>query len=241
MVIAGFEAAVLFPLVMIFRQRKLPPARLLLYAANPLLLVFISGEGHLDGMMVFFLCLGLMLLFRGREGTGFFCIGCAAMIKYFAWAAVPFLITRANWKRCWLAFLPAAAFVFFHDAGMRTFHSLFVFGTGMHYNDAITAMMRLALGDAALPVCTLILAAVLAAVFLFEHNRLRSLFFAFGWLLLFLPTLHPWYLSLAAPFAALFASPRVDISAGGYGIYIPCAGRGIYHRRISGNSLAEAD
>jgi len=46
----------------------------------------------------------------------------------------------------------------------------------------------------------------LAWIYLFVHDRLRSVYLAFGCLLLLLPTLHPWYLLLIAPFLVFFPS-----------------------------------
>ncbi|HSM75142.1 MAG TPA: hypothetical protein VK852_10915, partial [Desulfobacterales bacterium] len=81
------DAAVLFPLAALLRQAGLPAARLLWYAANPLLLVFIAGEGHLDSLMVLPLVLGVALAAAGRCRSGFFCLGCAVMVKYLALVA----------------------------------------------------------------------------------------------------------------------------------------------------------
>jgi hypothetical protein len=57
-----FDIGVMALLVRVLRHRGLPAARLLLYAANPLVIVFTAGEGHLDVVQVFFLGLGCVLL-----------------------------------------------------------------------------------------------------------------------------------------------------------------------------------
>ena len=61
------------------RLRRVPAYSLLLYAGNPLVIVYTSGEGHLDVVQVFFLCLGLYILFRGHAATAFFMIGLSVM------------------------------------------------------------------------------------------------------------------------------------------------------------------
>jgi hypothetical protein len=61
-VIILFDLGVMALLVRVLRHRGLPAARLLLYAANPLVIVFTAGEGHLDVVQVFFLGLGCVLL-----------------------------------------------------------------------------------------------------------------------------------------------------------------------------------
>lgn len=206
-VMATLDAVAVLPLAGILKQRGLPIARLLWYAANPLLLVFIAGEGHLDSLMVFWLCLGVALVLKGRAGLGFFCIGCAAMAKYFACLALPFLLSCDNWKKSGFVMLPALLFLPFLDAGSGLFHSVSAFGMELHYNDSVTAILRMISGADTVWAAALILMLSLVFIFLTVHDRLRSLLFAFGALLVCLPTLHPWYLSLVAPFAAAFASP----------------------------------
>ena len=206
LVFAAAEFFVLFPLAAILKRLRFPMKRLLWYAGNPLLPVFIAGEGHLDGLMIFFLCLGIALVLKGKDAVGFFCIGLGAMVKYFAWLAVPFLIRKDNWKKSFAAFVPALLAILYLDAGFGIWRSLSVFGLNMHYNDALTTVFR-AIGESfAVPAAVCILAIGLCLIFLIVQDRFRSVYFAFGLLLLCLPTLHPWYLSLVAPFAAAYAS-----------------------------------
>jgi rSAM/selenodomain-associated transferase 2 len=202
------DAAVLFPLAALLRQAGLPAARLLWYAANPLLLVFIAGEGHLDSLMVLPLVLGVALAAAGRYRSGFFCLGCAVMVKYLAVVALPFLITRRNRRQSLWALVPCLAFIPFAAAGGGLFGSLTVFGAAMHYNDFLPALLRPLLGPAgSLAAAAGLLAAGLVMIFLVVPDRNRSLLYAFGWMLFCMPTVHPWYLSLVAPFAALLAAP----------------------------------
>ena len=202
------DLAVLFPLAALLKRNGLPIARLLWYAANPLLLVFIAGEGHLDSLMVLPLCWGVVLVAAGRARSGFFCLGCAAMIKYFAGLAVPFMIHRRNRRESLFALIPCLAFLPFADAGRDLFRSLGVFGGSMHYNDFLTAIFRPLLGPSgSLIVVAGLLAAGLVLIFLTVPDPVKSLLYAFGWLMVCLPTLHPWYLAVVSPFAALFAAP----------------------------------
>ena len=52
-----FDIGVMAVLAALLRVRRLPAGRLLLYAGNPLAIVFVSGEGHLDVLQIFFLFL----------------------------------------------------------------------------------------------------------------------------------------------------------------------------------------
>ena len=252
-----FDLGVMALLVRVLRHRGLPAARLLLYAANPLVIVFTAGEGHIDVVQVFFLCLGCALLQRKIDdfvksptsalrfislslrrttssprdtklarlefGTfykvvcksafyepikivgGALALGIAVMSKYLSAVAVPFLMGRENGIFKFLGvFIPLLLFVPYLDAGWGIFGSLAEFGAAMHYNDSIAAVFRECLGPVAFPALGGLLFVCLAWVFLSVDDPLHSVYLAVGCVLLFLPTLHPWYLVLIAPFLCVF-------------------------------------
>ena len=200
------DLGVMALLVRVLRQRGLPAARLLLYAANPLVIVFTAGEGHLDVMQVFFLCLGCALLQHRKIAGGALALGIAVMSKYLSAVAAPFLMGRGNGVNPLAVFVPLLLFVPYLDAGWGIFGSLAEFGAAMHYNDSIAAVFREYLGPAALPALGGLLFLCLAWVFLSVDDALHGAYLAVGCGLLFLPTLHPWYLVLIAPFLCVFPS-----------------------------------
>jgi rSAM/selenodomain-associated transferase 2 len=201
-----FDIGVMALLVRVLRHRGLPAARLLLYAANPLVIVFTAGEGHLDVVQVFFLALGCVLLQHRQSAGGAMALGVAAMSKYLSAVAAPFLTGRANGVKHLAVFVPLLLFVPYLDAGWGIFGSLVEFGATMHYNDSIAAVFRECLGPAGLPALGSLLFLCLAWVFFSVDDPLHSVYLAVGCVLLFLPTLHPWYLVLIAPFLCVFPS-----------------------------------
>jgi len=85
----GLDIGVMIVLMLMIKQRGVLPSRLLLYAANPLILLYISGEGHLDVIQLFFLCITLYLILCQKfPATGFLMLGLAILSKYFALVAV---------------------------------------------------------------------------------------------------------------------------------------------------------
>ena len=201
-----FDLALVVILAFMLKWRRLPAQRLLLYAANPLVLVYVAGEAHLDVVQAGLLMLGIALLERERQPAGFFFCGLAVMAKYLALAVLPFIVTVRN-RRAWpFALLPLAAFVPFADAGDKLFHALLVFGRDMHYNDGLPVIIRFLFGSHAVAVSMLVLLAGWGVIYLTVHDRLRSVYLAFGTLLVLLPTLHPWYLLLIIPFLVFFPS-----------------------------------
>ena len=201
-----FDLGAICVLFLLLRSRALPVSRLSLYALNPLVLVFIAGEAHLDSIQVFFVALCFYFLEQDKDAFGFFSLGCAIMSKYMAAVIAPFLITKENWKRS-LFLLPALIFYIpFWDTGTHLFTSLIPFSQVMHYNDSITVILRVIFGSSTFWVSALLLGACLFIVFVVVHDRLRSAYLAIGCVLLLFPTLHPWYLVLITPFLLFFPS-----------------------------------
>jgi rSAM/selenodomain-associated transferase 2 len=203
----GFDIGVMILLMLMIKQRGVLPSRLLLYAANPLILLYISGEGHLDIIQVFFLCLALyFILCKKSPATGFLMLGLAILSKYLALAALPFLVNGENRTKSPAVLLPLILYIPYMDAGAAIFQSLAEFGTLFHYNDFMTVLIRYLFGGHYVFVSICFLGICLAWVYLFVHDQLRSVYLALGCLLVFLPTLHPWYIVLIAPFLVFFPS-----------------------------------
>lgn len=208
LVFTGFDLGVLLILARILWWRRIHPGTLLLYAANPLVILYAAGEGHLDVLQVFFLCLGIYWVLRGRAGAGFLVLGMAVMVKYLSIVALPFLLTSENRHKCWPFFLPLLLYLPFADAGLHILASLKTFGTTMHYNDSATVLLRLVFGEgAATPLAAILLVCLCLGIYLLVHDQLKSVYLAIGCLLVLLPTLHPWYLFLIAPFMVFYPSP----------------------------------
>ena len=193
-------------LALMLRQKRLRANRLLIYAANPLVIVFVAGEGHLDIIQVCLLVFSMFLLFKGREAVGFLFLGLAVTAKYLAVVVLPFLMGPRRKLKWLFTFVPLLLYLPFKSAGPQIFHSLHTFGTTMHYNDGITAVFRLLFGDAWIIATITVLVLCLMMVYLTVPDLLKSVYLALGCTLLFLPTLHPWYLVLIAPFLVFFPS-----------------------------------
>lgn len=187
-------------LAMLLARERLPMDRLALYAWNPLVLLFVAGEGHFDGLQVLWLAVALLLLRHSRfAALGFVTLGLAILVKFFAILALPFLVTRKNWKWAWCVALPLCSYVPF--AGDSTLTSLLVFAGEMHYNDLLPKVFRVVAGGWAPLVTVATLLAAFGATWLVKQDApLSGIAICWMWLLAFLPTVHPWY---AVPLAAL--------------------------------------
>ena len=200
------DVLLLVVLAFIVKLRKIPAKRLLLYACNPLVIVFLAGEGHLDGIQVFFLFLAILFFLKKKSIAGFLFLGLSVVIKYFTAVVIPFFLTAKKSWRCLVVLLPVVLFIPYVAAGSGVLKSLVTFSTGMHYNDSLVVLLRWLFADFAPLVAGVLIFAGLVWIFLFVHDPLRSVYLACGFLLVFLPTLHPWYLILIAPFMIFFPS-----------------------------------
>ncbi len=201
-----FDIAVIFILALISRTRETRPSFLIVYALNPLVLVFIAGEGHLDAVQTFFICLSLYLFIHKKDGWGFFALGCAIMSKYYSLILLPFVITNKNWKKIYASMLPLISYIPFMDSGYNLFSSLITFGNSMHYNDSLAVLLRAFFGSHAIFASILLLLICLIVIFLLVHDPMRSSYLAVASLLLIIPTLHPWYLISISFFLVFFPS-----------------------------------
>ncbi len=201
-----FDLGVMAVLMRLLAARGLPASRLLFYAANPLVIVFTAGQGHLDVIQAFFVCLAFLLLAQRRTVAGGVSLGLAVMSKYLSAVALPFLLKpEYRWKNL-AVLIPLLLYLSFLSAGGGIFNSLFFFGSSMHYNDSIADLLRSLLGPFSVPVLPVLLFICLSWVLFTEDDPLRAVYLAVGCLLLFLPTLHPWYLVLVSPFLCFFPS-----------------------------------
>lgn len=205
--VLSFDLATILLLGLMLRRRELPLRGLLLYAFNPLVLIFLAGEGHLDSIQGFFLISALFLMATGKNALGFVALGCAGMSKYFSLVATPFLIRGANWRSAPLLFLvPFLSYLPFWDTGMRLFTSLGDFVTYYSFNDPLNQFFRLFLGDSSLVGLAGLLAVCLATVYFLEQDPVRGVYLALGSVLACMPIFNPWYLLWITPFLALFPS-----------------------------------
>ncbi|MDB5105860.1 MAG: glycosyl transferase, family 2 [Fibrobacteres bacterium] len=190
------------------------PARILaIYFLCPLLIFEIAGRGHFDSVPVFFnlLFLGSLL---ARKGWAPAALGLGAMTKISSLALAPLLLFALGWKRALAWGLGLAAAVGGSLWAVGAFTVLGKFATKFRFNAAMPSLLDSILpflsGDARRNLSMALFAAVcLACLRLFRHAAPeRQALWFMGLLLLFSPTLHPWYILWALPFVALtFSRP----------------------------------
>ncbi|MFW5844684.1 MAG: glycosyltransferase [Planctomycetota bacterium] len=202
-------------MAVVLLQRGRPIGDLILVAWNPVLPLWLAGEGHNDAFLLPLLALAILLLDQRQRLGGVVAASLAALVKPFAvWALLPPLLRGS--KRLWLLppLLAALAYLPFAGAGLGLVHSLGRFGAEKHFHGAIDPVLRSGLGALGLGASTvaMLTPSLLIGLLVFgaalliwrDHRRLAvhgggdaaaltakllALFF------LCLPTLHPWYLA----------------------------------------------
>ncbi|MCA1615847.1 MAG: glycosyltransferase 87 family protein [Acidobacteria bacterium] len=96
--LVAFEAVAVWAVVALLASFGLPRQRVLLLAWHPLLVWEIASSGHLDALMICFVCLALLARRRGRDGLAGFLLACAALTKFFPVVLAPALYRRWGWR-----------------------------------------------------------------------------------------------------------------------------------------------
>jgi hypothetical protein len=192
-----------------------PPAAVLLYLWNPLVVKVFSGSGHLDSLLVLALAVLAFFLASGRKSGAAFVYGLSVLAKIAPVVLLPFVGRRLGWPRTALAFsmVLLGYGVYAWDEGESVLTGLLVFGRNWQFNAGPYALAAWLLPDAVARVLSgaaLALALVLLARA--DDGRLSSFptpaAAALGLLIVLGPTAMPWYVSWVLPLA-LLAGQRV--------------------------------
>lgn len=204
----AFDLGIAVLLLLIVAHYGLPRRHLALYFLNPLVLVFIAGEAHMESMCVFFVVAAMWAALRGREALLFGALGAAVMVKLTPVFLVPFVVRRGNLKSAWAFFVPLLLVVPYADSAVPIWNVPFRFAALFHYNGLVYSLYSLVSSPVTSSILSWATAAVLlSAVFYLTPERVRALFLASGVFLLCTTTLHPWYLLLLTPFLVLYRPP----------------------------------
>ncbi len=203
-----FDLATAVVLILIAAHFSLAAHHLALYLLNPLVVVFIAGEGHMESMYVFFVVAAVWGAARGRERLLFSALGTAVTAKITPLVFLPFVVHRGALRAALAFFTPMILWLLFWSAEVLPWSVPFRFATEFHYNGPVFSLFALIFDPAnATLLSFLTAAAALTGVFFLTPDRIRAMFLASCVFLLCTPTLHPWYLLLITPFLAVYRPP----------------------------------
>ena len=95
-VLVLFEAGTLCLMTSLLSRLSMDPARVLMYALNPLVIIEISGNVHFEGVMIFFFLLSYWFILQGRAVAAGVALAASVASKLLSLLALPLFILKAS-------------------------------------------------------------------------------------------------------------------------------------------------
>jgi alpha-1,6-mannosyltransferase len=202
-------------LVLSLKKLELPVASVILYAWNPLMIKVFAGSGHADSILLMMLCATVYFVIRGMKSMTAIAFGFAILAKISPVFLMPLIVRRVGWWRsCLIGVVVFLGYLPFLDAGENLFAGFLKFAREWQFNPGIYAFVRylgeLFVTDAtyfARIVCLILITSITFWLVyrddLSEKTFVKSSAIILGSLIIFSPTVMPWYLSWVLPFAVL--------------------------------------
>ena len=94
----ALEGGGIWGMIRLLDHAKLPRARILIYAWNPIPVWEFAGSGHVDAIAIFFIAMALLAVCVGRAGWGAGALAGAVLTKFLPVILLPALWRRWDWK-----------------------------------------------------------------------------------------------------------------------------------------------
>jgi len=214
-----FDTMTLLALAGLLRLHGFAPARVIIYAWNPLVIFEIAYSGHLEGMAVFFLVAAFYLHGLAKKNGGVVLLAVAGALKLYPALLLAALLNKGNRIKGLMLFTASLALLYLPycsvGRGIFGFLPTYLNNPYESFNLGLKSLLLTVfpgLDYARFSLVFLLILLVAAVVILLREKQklavLRSAYWLTGLLLLFMPaSLHPWYVIMIVPFLAFFPSP----------------------------------
>ena len=98
-IILLFEIGLFYILFLILKRLKLPETLSQIYFLNPLVIIELTGNVHFEGVMLFFLMLGLLMVLRNKIWLTGIALGLAVSVKLIPLLILPLFLPLLGWKK----------------------------------------------------------------------------------------------------------------------------------------------
>ncbi len=205
----------IFFLALTLKRLDLSVSLIILYGWNPLMIKVFAGSGHADSILMMMLCITSYFIIRRAKTLAAISFGLAILAKLSPIFLLPFVVRRIGWWRTlligavvFLGYLP------FLDAGQNLFSGFLKFAREWQFNAGLFTFVRWFFelftangGDISRNVCAIFILIIIAGLVwkddLSDKFFLKSAAITLGILVIFSPTVMPWYLSWVLPIAVL--------------------------------------
>lgn len=93
------EAVIFFLLINILKRLSLPKHSSLLYILNPLVITELTGNAHFDGVMILFVLLSMLFLFKKNLAMSAISLATGIATKLIPVLFLPLIIIKSGWKK----------------------------------------------------------------------------------------------------------------------------------------------
>ncbi len=208
-----FDILTIIVLLLLLGDLKQNYARVVIYAYNPLVIFSVAAHGHNEPLFIFFLFASILAFRRGKSLICNILLGASFLSKFIFVFFWPFYIRETRWRYSAAFVLSIFALSLPLLASIHSlFDVLFRFGGNFRYNDSLHfvayGLFRGFYGrQEALFMAKLIVLPILLFSYIYYFRKSEILEFGYRFtavLLLFMPTVHPWYLLWLIPFLVFF-------------------------------------
>jgi hypothetical protein len=204
------DVGLLAVMLRILRRTHIPDTALIAYAWCPLPILYGALDGHLDLPGILLLMGAILAAVGGRAWRSGVLLGLAGLTRVFPLLAMPLLAGSPRVRDVLVpAAVAGAVFVlgslpFLEPTGGLT-DSFLVFSSTWEFNGALFPLLKSLMGSnmAARSVCAGALAIWVAWLAFSRLDVVQKTLLAFCGFFLVMPTVHPWYLTMLAPFLSL--------------------------------------
>lgn len=211
-----FDLSVLLFVAFILGLLKMPRSMLILYAWNPLVIKEFANSGHVDVVAIFFVVLFCFLSLKGLRSLSAIALGLAILTKLYPLVLLPVLIRYLKVRHfaiigvvIFLGYLP------FREAEELIFEGLFTYARFWEFNDSGYVLISRILRPFTCDYHTIAKGGVIVGLLIFglwqsrvsaqdDLSRLKAFFSIIGALIIFSPTVDPWYIIWIIPFICFF-------------------------------------
>ena len=201
------DMGILALLLFVLRTYKMAERHSWLYAAHPLPVLLLIGEGHLEPLLVLPLFAGTVAIHYGFIRRGLLALGMAACVKISVIVVLPFVIRQLPKKSWVLMLLPFLLWLPFGEGFGAHLQTLARFASSETFNSPAHILLGAILSpEATTMIATTIFLLGVVVFWLFNFSGMQAALPLLALFLLSSPLLHPWYFAMLLPFAVLYRS-----------------------------------
>ncbi|MGB4520426.1 MAG: hypothetical protein WBI28_00620 [Candidatus Omnitrophota bacterium] len=203
-----FDIGIMLLLLAILKFLKKNVLKIVTYAWNPLVVIEISGNGHLDSFAIFWVILAVFLYYKKKFFLSLFSLALASLAKFFA-IPLLFLYGARPLKLSRLLLVLGFAGLFFLPfiwAGSKIFKGLADYLTLWEFNGSVFPLVLYLTKSYTLTKTFIFIFLFIIFLGLFKKNieLPRAIFIMLTTMLVLSPTVYPWYLLWILPFLCVY-------------------------------------